>query len=92
MKIKTIDGKNKPTPDKHTKEELKSAQELGDIMRSFLKHIDKTYDLDEPLIIKCVWCGEYIEDRSNIVLFQHDIYHLKCMYKVYETEKENRDL
>ena len=77
--------------DKHTKEELKSGQELGDIMRSFLKHIDKTYDLDEPLIIKCVWCGKYIEDRDNIVLFR-EIYHLKCMTEVYETEKENRDL
>jgi len=76
----------------HTEEELKSGQELGDIMRSFLDHIDKTYDLDEPLLIKCVWCGKYIEDRSNIVLFQHDIYHLKCMTEVYETEKENRDL
>jgi len=92
MRIKTIDGKNKQTPDKHTKEEIKSSKELGDIMRSFLNHIDKSYDLDEPLEIKCVWCGQYIEDRSNIVLFQHDIYHLKCMPKVYETEKENRDL
>ena len=78
--------------DKHTKEELKSGQELGDIIRSFLDHIDKTYDLDEPLIIKCVWCGKYIENRSNIVLFQHDIYHLKCMTEVYKTEKENMDL
>ena len=78
--------------DKHTKEELKSGQELIDIIRSFLDLIDKTYDLDEPLIIKCVCCGEYIEYRSNIVLFQHDIYHLKCMNKVYETEKENMDL
>ena len=78
--------------DKHTKEELKSGQELGNIIRSFLDHIDKTYDLDEPLIIKCVWCGKYIEDRNNIVLFQHDIYHLKCIPEVYETEKENRDL
>ena len=77
--------------DKHTKEELKSGQELGDIIRSFLNHIDKTYDLDEPLIIKCVWCGKYIEDRDNIVLFR-EIYHLKCMPEVYETEKENRDL
>ena len=78
--------------EKHTKEELKSGQELGDIIRSFLDHIDKTYDLDEPLLIKCVWCGKYIEDRSNIVLFQHDIYHLKCMTEVYKTEKENMDL
>ena len=35
--------------DKHTKEEIKSSKELGDIMRSFLDHIDKSYDLDEPL-------------------------------------------
>ena len=86
-----MEGFRKMT-DKHTKEELKSGQELRDIIRSFLDHIDKTYDIDESLLIKCVWCGEYIEDRSNIVLFQHDIYHLKCMPKVYETEKENRDL
>jgi hypothetical protein len=71
--------------DKHTKEELKSGQELGDIIRSFLNHIDKTYDLDET--IKCVWCGKYIEDRDNIVLFR-DIYHLKCMTSVYETEEK----
>ena len=78
--------------DKHTKEELKSGQELGNIIRSFLDHIDKTYDLDEPVILLCVWCGKYIENRSNIVLFQHDIYHLKCMTEVYKTEKENMDL
>ena len=65
---------------------------MRNIIRSFLDHIDKTYDLDEPLIIKCVWCGKYIENRSNIVLFQHDIYHLKCMTEVYKTEKENMDL
>ena len=78
--------------DKHTEEELKSGQELGDIIKSFLDHIDKTYDLDEPLIIKCVKCGKYIENRDNIVLFHFDIYHLKCMTEVYKTEKENMDL
>ena len=86
-----MEGFRKMT-DKHTKEELKSGQELGNIIRSFLDHIDKTYDLDEPVILLCVWCGKYIENRSNIVLFQHDIYHLKCMTEVYKTEKENMDL
>ena len=76
---------------KHTKEELECGKELGDIIRSFLDHIDKTYDLDEPLIIKCVWCGEYIENKDNIVLFHFDIYHLKCMNDVYISEKESRD-
>ena len=36
-----MEGFRKMT-DKHTKEELKSGQELGDIIRSFLDHIDKT--------------------------------------------------
>ena len=76
---------------KHTKEELESGKELGDIIRSFLDHIDKTYDLDEPLIIKCIWCGDMIENKDNIVLFHHDIYHLKCMNNVYEFERDSRD-
>ena len=76
---------------KHTKEELESGKELGDIIRSFLDHIDKTYDLDKPLIIRCEWCGKYITNRYNIVLFNHDIYHLKCMNDVYESERDSRD-
>ena len=71
--------------------ELESGKELGDIIRSFLDHIDKTYDLDKPLIIRCEWCGKYITNRYNIVLFNHDIYHLKCMNDVYESERDSRD-
>jgi len=78
--------------DKHTKEEIKHSKELGDIIENFCDHIDISYDTYTQFIVKCIWCGEYIENKNNIVLHDHDIYHLKCMIKVYETEKENRDL
>jgi len=68
-----------------------SDKKLGDILRSLDKFTVNQYD-NERYCYVCIWCGDFIEDRDNVVYYGIDIYHLKCMTKVHEFEKESRDL
>ena len=77
------------------KGEIEEDKKLGDQLRSLDKFIHNQYEpenQDEAIYYVCVWCGSFIEDPNNIVIFSTECYHLKCISKVYEMEKENRDL
>ena len=76
------------------KGEIEEDKKLGDQLRSLDKFIHNQYEQDpqEAIYYVCVWCGSFIENPNNIVVFSTECYHLKCISKVYEMEKENRDL
>ena len=71
------------------KGEIKNDKKLGDILRTLDKFTTDQYDKCYTYI--CIWCGEFIEDKDNICYHDMDLYHLKCMSKVHETEIEMRD-
>ena len=73
------------------KGEILTDKKLGDILRSLDKFTDNQYN-NEGYCYVCVWCGDFIELLDNVVYYKTDLYHLKCMYNVHQTEKENRDL
>ena len=68
-----------------------SDKKLGDILRSLDKFTVNQYD-NERYCYVCIWCGDFIEDRDNVVYYGMDLYHLKCMAKVHEHESDMRDL
>ena len=83
-------GLTKKEVDKLRKKgEIKSDKKLGDILRSLDQFTIDQYN--ECYTYICIWCGEFIEDKDNICYHNMDLYHLKCMSKVHETEKEMRD-
>jgi len=69
---------------------MEGFRKMIDGIRRFNECVDHMFK--NNFIVECVWCGGNIESRNNITLYGMDIYHLKCMTEVYETEKENRDL
>jgi hypothetical protein len=75
---------------KKDKKNLEHDKKLGDINRLFLKQVDNIYN--DSYCLVCVWCGEFILDKENICLHYNDIYHLKCMIKVHQSNQESRDL
>jgi|TARA_R110002020_G_scaffold302447_2_gene517797 Rieske Fe-S protein len=73
-----------------SKGEILEDKTLGDRLRTIYKFFDKQYNDGYSYV--CVWCGDFVENRDNIVIFCADCYHLKCISKVYESERETRDL
>ena len=73
-----------------SKGEILEDQAIGDKLRSIYTFFDKQYN--DGYCYVCVWCGDFIENRDNIVIFSTDCYHLKCIPKLLECERENRDL
>jgi hypothetical protein len=77
------------------KGEIEEDKKLGDQLISLDKFIHNQYEpqnQDEAVYYVCVWCGSFIENLNNIVIFTRDCYHLKCISEVYESEKKARDL
>ena len=73
------------------KGEILSDKKLGDILRSLDKFTNNQYNTEHYYYV-CIWCGDFIEHLDNIVYHNMDLYHLKCMCHVHQTEIENRDL
>ena len=65
-------------------------KKLADMLIEFDKYTDNQYN-NEGYCYICIQCGDFIENRDNVVIFSKDCYHLKCMIKVHEFEKESRD-
>ena len=89
--MKSIGKLTKEEVDEKRKDgEIKSDKKLGDLMRACQKFIDKEYDNDYCFI--CIWCGKFIENKENVVFYDLEIYHLKCMTRVCKTKKEDSEL
>ena len=73
------------------KGEILSDKKLGDILRSLDKFTNDQYNTEGYCYV-CIWCGDFIELLDNVVYYNMDLYHLKCMCHVHQTEIENRDL
>ncbi len=65
-------------------------KDFRDKLEQLGKTIDNVYDEDYSLV--CIQCGELIENKENVVLQRGDIYHLKCMSKVYQNELDGHML
>tara|TARA_R110002020_G_scaffold381734_1_gene592618 strand:+ start:291 stop:521 length:231 start_codon:yes stop_codon:yes gene_type:complete len=67
--------------------------ETNSKLRDLLKPVEKfLIDKHEELyIFYCSQCGEGIEHVNNIVIYESELYHLKCMSSCYESEKTARD-
>ena len=85
-----FEGLTKKEVDKLRKKgEIKSDKKLGDILRTLDKFTTDQYNKCYSYI--CIQCGTCIEDKDNIVYHNMDLYHLKCMSKVHEMERDMRD-